>query len=805
MSDQRIAGNFRIGRFVLQPAERQLLAEGKVVPLEPRAFDLLSMLVERAGQLVSKDELFERIWPGKIVEEGNLHVQISVLRKALGPDSIATVVGHGYRFVSEVTRTGAGSPPPPPNRYNLPRPFESFIGREDELVLLTQTLRESRLVTLTGIGGCGKTRLAIKLAERVLGSFADGVRFVDLADVGEPDRVALAVATAAGVREEADSPIEETLSRQLAQQHMLLILDNCEDLLATCSALVSRMLAAPSCLRIVVTSRERLGIVGESIVQVRPLTLPSGESGAEPDSLDAFEAVRLFVERARHVAPEFGLNAGNAAAVIEICRRLDGIPLAIELAAARVMLLSVEQIRARLDARFRLLSGNSRAVSRHQTLLATMQSSYESLGPEEQQCMRRLSVFAGGCALDAVATVAGQADDIEVLDQLRSLVEKSLVQVDRFTTDAPRYRMLETVRQFARERLGEAAASGDIHQRHLAHFLAFAKTAQANLFGPAMRQWLERVDAELPNLLAAHAWCDRAVDGAIQGLELAANMRTYWLARGLFALGQQIYDEALARPGAHPRGMARGKALHAMGQHQYVRGGLRESLEPMQAALEIAREHGDDEWAVYCLDRITLASAWLGDTAHARECCDEELVVAQRTGNQRLVGFATTARGAVCRAEGNFQAAAEAYEQALPLFGGAQDLNNRHNVLVDIARVSVALGAFARARETLVAAIVLIGEMGAMYRGHYALDAASRLAAAAEDWQTAARFQGASDAAVDKMGGTRTWFDDAVLASLREKPRAVLGATIYASIYDLGRGLALDAALEEALAWLKGG
>jgi len=803
MSHDHGAKDFRFGRFLLRPHERQLLDEGRRVALEPRAFDLLTTLVERAGQLVTKDELLASVWPGRVVEDGNLHVHVSSLRKVLGKDAVATVARHGYRFTGMVEVVGAQLVRPPVHASNLPQPLGSFIGREDDLLRLVPRLEQDRLVTLTGIGGCGKTRLAIKLAERVVASFPDGVCFVDLAQVAEPESVARAVASVLDVREESDRPMAETLTRHCFGRRMLIVLDNCEHLVAACASLVEDLLTAVCTLCVLATSRERLGVAGEWVVPVRALTIPP--SGVELDAvaLAEYESVRLFVERARQVAPEFVLGAGNTADVVKICRRLDGIPLALELAAALVKLLTVEQICARLDDRFRLLTGGSRTVARHQTLLATLTSSYASLTPDEQACFDRLSVFAGGWTLEAATALAGEADEIDMLNRLGALVDKSLVHVDRTVAGGPRYGMLETVREFAGENLEASGASEQTRERHLDHFAEFARNAQSHLFGDAMRQWLALLDADLPNLLAAHAWCDQASDGVHRGLELATNLRTYWLARGLFAFGQRVYEEALARKGGNPRAMQRGKALYALGQHHYVRGRLRDALAPTQEALSIAREHGDDEWVVYCLDRICLASSWLGDTVLAGECCAEELIVARRTGKPRLEGFALTAKGAICRAQGHFEAAAQAFEQALTVFDSGQDLHNRYNALVDVARASIALGARDRARETLAAAIRLVGDMGTTYRGHFALEAAARLAAACEDWRLAARLQGASDAVVDRMGGTRTWFDDPILAALHDRPVAMLEPGVYADAYDGGRGLALEAAFVEAAAWFE--
>jgi len=405
---QDAAIQYRFGRFVVQPRERRLLVDGQPVLAGPRAFDVLLALIERAGQLVTKDELLGRVWPKLIVEENNLQVQVSALRKILGQDAIVTIPGQGYRFTpvaklieGEIADFALA------HTHNLPQPLTSFVGHENDLAEYAQMLRETRLLTLTGIGGCGKTRLAIELARSVLPSFPDGVRFVDLAPVTEADRVATAVAVALEVRELVDQPVEETLVRHVADRRLLIVLDNCEHLLDACAALVERLLTAAPGIRALITSREGFGIAGERIMRVRSLALPSPTAAADCEVIGMFESVRLFLDRVRHVAVDFVLSESNAGAIADICRRLDGIPLALELAAARVKLLSVEQIRERLDDRFRLLTGNSRAMSRHQTLLATLQWSYEHLAPDQQRLLRRLSVFSDGWTLDGAIRVGG--------------------------------------------------------------------------------------------------------------------------------------------------------------------------------------------------------------------------------------------------------------------------------------------------------------------------------------------------------------------------------------------------------------
>ena len=477
-----LPAEYRFDRFRLVPGERRLLEVDKPVKLGGRAFDTLLVLVQERERAVPKGELMERVWPRLIVEENNLQVQIAALRKILGQDAIATIPGRGYQFTRALDHAATPTAATPESKHNLPRLLTSFVGRESDLAEYAQLLGQTRLLTLTGIGGCGKTRLSIKLAETMLPFFSDGVCYVDLAPIAEPERVALCVATAFGVREESDRPIEDTLIRHLADRHLLLVLDNCEHLLAACAALAEHLLLATAKLKVLVTSREGFGIAGERVVPVRSLTLPS-QAIDDVQALLAAESVRLFVERAKEVAPEFGLSPGNADAIVEICRRLDGIPLALELAAARVKLLSVGQIRAKLNDRFRLLTGSSRAMSRHQTLLATLQWSYEHVTPDEQLWLRRLSVFVGGWTLEAAtAIVSDERDEVEALERLGRLVDQSLVLVDRTDVDEPRYRMLETVRQYAQDRLNESVESAAVRDRHLAYFVAFVKHALPQFF-----------------------------------------------------------------------------------------------------------------------------------------------------------------------------------------------------------------------------------------------------------------------------------------------------------------------------------
>ena len=481
--------------------------------------------------------------------------------------------------------------------------------------------------------------------------------------------------------------------------------------------------------------------------------------------------------------------------------RLDRLRL-LELAAARVKLLSVDQIRARLDDRFRLLAGGARAMSRHQTLLGVLQWSYERFTPDEQKWLQRLSVFAGGWTLDAATTVGEQGcDELETLQRLERLIDMSFVMVDRGDPSELRYGMLETVRQYARDRLNESGESDSVCERHLAYFLALARRAHPNFFTRAANQWYQRLDRELSNLLAAHAWCTRTAGGAELGLELASTLRMYWINRGLFALGEQVYDEALAREGIDRGSIQRARTLYALGQHRNFCGRFAEAIVPFEEALTILREHGDDEYVGHCLDKLAFACAFLGDSARALTCVEEEIDI-RRARDQQLLASALTTKGEICRMHGDFAAAAVALDEALAL-SSQEDVEQVHTILGAIARVAIASGRLERARKALAEGIGLLSAMDSRYRATLALDVVLLLAAASGNWGRAAHLQCVFDTTLDWMGGFTNPYDDRVLAELRRKPRAMLGDEGYAAAYDAGRGVSLEQALADALAWMQ--
>ena len=474
---------------------------------------------------------------------------------------------------------------------NLPAERTRFIGRETELAECAGLLGEARLLTVTGIGGSGKTRQAVRLARTLLGSHPDGVWFVDLSPLREPSRVAEAIAATLAVGAEPGKGLLETVVHHVSGKRLLLVLDNCEHLLEACAAIVDALLKSADDVRVLVTSRESLGLEGERVFALRPLAVPSA-AWVNLDAVKSSEAVRLFVNRAQTADREFVLDADSAPPVVEICRRLDGIPLAIELAAARVKMLSVEEIRSRLDNRFRLLTGGHKALGRHQTLRAAFQWSYDLLTAEEQRLFRLLAVFAGGWTLDAATAVwSDTADEFTALDLMTRLADKSLVTIERLAGGTSRYRMLEMSRQFAQEKLDEAGEGDAARARHLKYFVAWSEEREAMTEGAKQGDWIAQVTHEHENLLRALESSARVAGGGEIALRLADKVYPYWSLRGLYALGREQLKAALRLPGTDS--LARARALACMGDLARKQGALAEARAYFEESLGIARNAGD--------------------------------------------------------------------------------------------------------------------------------------------------------------------------------------------------------------------
>ena len=471
---------FLFGPFRLLVARRELLAHDVPVTLGQRAFDVLLLLVSRHGQLVTKDELMTAVWPGVVVEENNIQVHVSALRKVLGTAGdggryLLTVAGRGYRFVAPVERESAALPgtltasvldqsgtaaPATPN--NLPQQLTSLIGREGDLAEIKARLNSHRLLTLTGSGGVGKTRLAIEAGGALLDNYPDGVWLAELAPLSDAQLVTSIIGDVLGVSLSVPTAAIETLTFALKDKQLLLIIDNCEHVIAEAARVTEALIRNCPRVSILASSRERLAIQGESVIRVPSLPTPDESVALTAASGREYAAVRLFVERARDLGFGFSLNDENAATVGSICQRLDGIPLAIELAVPRLKVFSVQQLARGLDERFRLLTGGSRtALPRQQTLHALIDWSYGLLSDAEKILLGRLSVFSGSATLASIRTVVATVEisPEQVGDLLFSLVEKSLVHTD-LTASETRYRLLESTRCYAFEKLADAQGMG---------------------------------------------------------------------------------------------------------------------------------------------------------------------------------------------------------------------------------------------------------------------------------------------------------------------------------------------------------
>ncbi len=551
----------------------------------------------------------------------------------------------------------------------LPMPLTSLIGREPELAELTVLLGQDtvRLVTVTGPGGTGKTRLALEVAAHLRGEFSDGVVFVDLAPMRAPDLVVPTIASALGVRERSGQRLRETLSRVLASKQLLLLLDNCEQVLDAAPDIAALLAACPH-LSVLATSREALRVRGERAFPLPPLPLPMSTHLSSVDELARGPAVALFVERAAASHPSFVLTPDNAAAVAAICRRLDGLPLAIELAAAWIRVLPPAALLTRLEKRLPLLtSGSHDPPTRQRTMRDAIAWSNDLLSPDERTLFRRLGVFAGGWTLEAASAVTHVDGHLDVVEGLVSLVDKSLVQ--RHDNDAePRFTMLETVREFALDQLHEDDDQClATEQAHAGYFLSLAEEAYAGLVGAEQRAWLARLDAEDVNIRAALNW------GLEHGLaestmRLARSLWRYWSARGRLVEGRSWLERALALPGVAEAPLTvRADAHNALGNLLGDSGEYTQARQHYEEALTLRRELGDSEGIAGALNNLGIVAAWLGDYDGALALHKESLELRQARDDAFGMALSLTNLGDVLLAQGDFNGAQDYQEEALRL------------------------------------------------------------------------------------------------------------------------------------------
>ena len=669
-AEDRIEAQLALGRHVAVCPELGLLVTEH--PLRERLRGQLMVALYRSGRQAEALGAYQQlrtllvdelgIDPGADLRE--LHQQI------LAQDPALAAASPGRAAPALATRPVVV--PREPN--NLPAQVSSFIGRDGELAAVRRLITTCRLVTLTGAGGVGKTRLGLQVAAGLRDGFADGVWFADLAPLGDPDLVAVTVANVLSIREEPGRPLVGTLIDAIGQGRLLVLLDNCEHVLDACAKLTDALLRGCPNLALLATSRTPLGIDGERVHPVPALSTPA--DGDDIGVIGTTEAVRLFTDRATAQGVPLAWDELTAVVVGRICRRLDGIPLALELAAARLRAMPVTELDARLDERFSLLTGGSRAaLPRQRTLRAMVDWSWELLNPAERAVLARLSVFAGGFGLAAAEAVAAGPDvpASEVLGHLGALVDKSLVQFGDTGSGPGRYRLLDTVRQYAAGHLDAGPVAGcAARTAHRDYYLAVAEAAAPHLVGPDQAEWLDRLGAELGNLRAAVAVSQAQADPEL-GLRLAAALRVFWLVRGHAAEGAGVLRALLDAPGAQAVSLLRARALAAAANLLGNSGGYAAAVEYCQEGLAIARAAGDKNLVAELLLERASALVYLGQPAAARPLIGQGVGLARRLGEAHLTARLLLARSfATYVAEDDVGAVRDAAE-AVRLFRQAGD------------------------------------------------------------------------------------------------------------------------------------
>ena len=728
-------------------------------------------------------------------------------------------------------------------KHNLPAPRSTFIGRKQQIEEVKRELALTRLLTLTGAGGSGKTRLALELARDLLEAYPNGAWLVELAPLSEEALVPKAVAEVLKVPERPGETLTDTLAEVLRDRQLLMVLDNCEHLLEVTARLVDTLLDSCPRLQIMATSREGLGVEGELRWPVPPLSVPGPQQGTHSiEELEGYESVRLFVERARERDPSYSLNPQSVLAVAGICNRLEGIPLAIELAAARVGMLSVEQILQRLRDSLKFLTGGGRTQPpRQRTLRGTLDWSYELLSEDEKKLFWRLSVFAGGWTLEAAEAVGarGGIEEGEVLDLLSGLVEKSLVVARGSDQRGVRYRMLEPVRQYAQEKLKESGEAEAARRAHAQCFLALAEEAEPELSGPREAQWSERLEVEHDNIRASLSWSLEQGETEI-ALRLAGVLWLFWFAEGYNSEGQRWLEHALSKDG-QASAAARARALDALAWLADVQDDMDRAEAAAEEGLRLSEEAGIGGSLVASLKTI------LGDVARtrgehkrARELLEESLALYQEVGNRRFVPRALAYLGNLSIDRRDYEQAKEFYEESLALareLGDATSLSlslvslgyiflleGRHGRAMALFEEAARLSRERRHRGILIIAIDNLGwavllqgdhqqaksyfeesltlckELGDKLTTSESLEGLACIFGARGEAERAARLFGTAQALRETVGYRHTPEEDALREPYLATARSRLGEKAWEEALTRGRAMSMEEAIEYALA-----
>jgi predicted ATPase/DNA-binding SARP family transcriptional activator len=725
---------------------------------------------------------------------------------------------------------------------NLPLPLTSFVGRECELRALIDALKRSRLVTLTGPAGSGKTRLASEAAARLGNAYPDGIWLVDLDGLADPALVVPAIASALGVHDVPGRPLTRTLTDTLRDRRLLLLLDNCEHLIETCAAVAATLLRHCPALRLLATSREPLRVDGEAVWPVPPLNLPDPRHERSLARLRQVEALELFTERARLVSPGFALTESNAAAVVAICRRLEGIPLAIELAATRVRALSVEEIAGRLDDALGLLTaGNRDRPTRQQSLRAAIAWSYDLLHVEEQAVLRRLAVFASGFTVEAAEMVCA-GDGVrsgQVLDLLFRLIDKSLIVVEGHSDDV-RYRLLETIRLFSWEQLGQAGEVDRIRERHRDWYLALGEQAEPRLVGTGTRDWMRRLSPEIDNIRVVLHWNIQRGDRETT-LRLAASLWSFWLLSGRISEGRGWLEPLLTEPAIDSipestRARALGAAGHlAQRQGDYRRaiawseeclrraraigdrwsaahaltnlclcalyqGDVERTIDLAHDGLELSREAGVMSGVPTSLSSLGLAEYWRGDLDAAREYLHDAVAAANEIGFTAFSSWLLGHLADVVRAQGDRAAAQRYAEESIALGQEAGDAYGPALGRRELGRLAADAGHLGEAAELIGASLETFRALGYSQRMIECLEDLAELAVDRGQPAHAVRLLAAAGHFREAEGCPMPPLRRRAIERATERARAALNPAAFKTAWAVGRAMTLEQAVTSALA-----
>jgi predicted ATPase/DNA-binding winged helix-turn-helix (wHTH) protein len=868
----RLSDSIQFGEdFDLDVRTYELRRAGRVLKLERIPLELLLLLIEGKGQLVTRDQIIERIW-GKDVfldTDNSINAAIRKIRQVLKDDPerprfVQTITGRGYRFIAaveakceisgrDIARELSAIRDPfsekpfkqaeirPPN---LPVQRTGFVGREKEVAAVKELLlrQDVRLVTVTGPGGIGKTRLAVQVASGLIERFPGGTHFVSLSTLSDPGLIASVIVQTLGIREAGGQSPLEILKENLqaaSRAPMLLLLDNFEHLVQAVPTVAELLSVAPN-LKILVTSRAALHVYGEHEFPVPPLALP--DSGSMPlEVVSQYPAVALFVQRAVAAKPDFELNRGNAPAVTEICARLDGLPLAIELAAARVKVLSPSSLRTRLTSRLQLLTGGARDMPhRHQTLRAAMDWSYDLLSAAEQKLFRRLSVFVGGCTLEGAEAVCDTKGDLDLdlLDGMASMVDKSLAQQVEQAQGESRFVMLETIREYALEKLEASGEEALTKRAHAAYCLVLAEEQAAEQCGAKEAERLERFALEHDNLRAGLEWLTETGDAA-WGLRLGAALFRFWEMSEYLTEGRGRLGKLLEMAGAAVPTKARARALFAAGVLATGQGDYASADALISESLDIARQLGDKQGAAVSLNALAVSGRDRGDVPGARSLFEESLVLWRELGDQKAVArslsnlanivklqgdnaharslyaeclsifrdlgdwtgvaWSMNYQGDVARDQGDSAAARTLYEQGLAIFRELDDRWGVAGTLADLGSLAREQGNYPTAHSMYRESIRLFQELDhkrgiARLLEYFACSAAAQLEA-----ERSLRLAGAAAALRQNIGAPLTPAEQAKLEASLHPARQALANTVGVTAWLEGRALPVEKAIEEAL------